>query len=101
MRSWIGPVFKTMLALWLCSNAFATVSAVAQEVGAAAAVNPLSEGTPPAGGTRVLRIGARIVHNERIRTTSKGTVQILFIDKTTLNIGRPFNSEVQRADFWR
>ena len=41
----------------------------------------------PPGGTRVLRIGARIVHNERIRTTKYGTVQILFIDKTTLNIG--------------
>ena len=87
MRSWIGTVFKGMLVLLLAGNAFTTVSAVAQEIGAAAAVNPLSEGTPPAGGTRVLRIGARIVHNERIRTTSTGTVQILFIDKTTLNIG--------------
>jgi hypothetical protein len=72
MRTWIGPVFKSVLALLLAGYTFATVSAAAQEIGAAAAVNPLSEATPPAGGTRVLRIGARIVYNERIRTTGTG-----------------------------
>jgi hypothetical protein len=35
----------------------------------------------------VLRIGARIVHKERIKTTAEGTVQLLFVDKITLNIG--------------
>ncbi len=71
----------------LASTALSAVPAMAQDVGTAAAVNPLSQSTPPGGGTRVLRIGTRVVHKERIQTTAEGTVQLLFIDKTTLNIG--------------
>ncbi|WP_198017178.1 FecR family protein [Methylocapsa acidiphila] len=67
--------------------ALASVSATAQDVGAAAAVNPLSQSTPPGKETRVLQIGSRIVHNEAIETTKNGTVQLLFVDKTTLSIG--------------
>jgi len=71
----------------LASTALSALPAMAQDVGTAAAVNPLSQSTPPGGGTRVLRIGTRVVHKERIQTTAEGTVQLLFIDKTTLNIG--------------
>jgi hypothetical protein len=60
---------------------------MAQEVGAATAVNPLSESTPPSGETRTLKIGARIMHKERIKTTAAGNAQLLFVDKSTLNIG--------------
>ena len=63
------------------------VPALGQEVGTAAAVNPQSHGTPPGGEIRVLRLGAQIVHKERIQTTSSGSVQVLFADKTTLNVG--------------
>ena len=71
----------------LASTALSALPAMAQDVGTAAAVNPLSKSTPPGGTTRVLRIGARVVHKERVQTTAEGTVQLLFIDKTTLNIG--------------
>lgn len=65
----------------------APAHAVAQEVGAATAVNPVSESTPPNGESRALRIGARIAHKERIRTIDQGTAQLMFVDRSTLNIG--------------
>jgi hypothetical protein len=58
----------------------------AQQVGTATAVNPLSESTPPGAGTTTLNVGARIVHKERIHTTPSGSVQLLFLDKSTLSI---------------
>ena len=63
----------------------ATGPALAQSpsVGTAAAVNPRSTGS----GTRTLELGSNIVHRERIETSSTGSVQVLFVDKTTLNIG--------------
>jgi hypothetical protein len=59
----------------------------ADTIGAAGAVNTTSSGTPPAGEPRVIEIGAQVVENEKIHTTASGSVQVLFIDKTTLNIG--------------
>ncbi len=58
----------------------------AQQVGTATAVNPLSESTPPGATTVALNVGARIVHKERIHTTPTGSVQLLFLDKSTLSI---------------
>jgi len=87
MPSRMNPRITGSLALLLASTALSAVPAMAQDVGTAAAVNPLSKSTPPGGETRVLRIGARVVHKERVQTTAEGTVQLLFIDKTTLNIG--------------
>src|SRR6202051_1559403 len=40
--------------------------ALGQKVGTAAAVNPDSTGMPPGGSVRTLKIGADVVHNERI-----------------------------------
>src|SRR6516225_11323733 len=62
-------------------------SAFADTVGTAGAVNTTSSGTPPAGPTRVIEIGAQVVENEKIQTSATGSVQVLFIDKTTLNVG--------------
>ena len=53
-----------------------------QQVGTAAAVNPRS-----VGGARVLELGSSIIHRERIETSASGSVQVMFVDKTTLNIG--------------
>ena len=39
------------------------------------------------GPTRVIELGARVIHKERIQTTSGGSVQLIFLDKTTLNVG--------------
>ena len=59
---------------------------MAQQVGTATAVNPSSEGTAPGGSTTTLTVGARVLHKERIHTSSTGSVQLLFLDKSTLNI---------------
>ena len=61
--------------------------ACADTVGTAGAVNTTSSGTPPGGATRVIEIGTQVVENEKIQTTGTGSVQVLFIDKTTLNVG--------------
>jgi FecR protein len=83
----MNPHITGSLAVLLASTALSTVPANAQDVGTAAAVNTLSQSTPPGGNIRVLQIGARVVHNERIQTSASGTVQLLFIDKTTLSVG--------------
>lgn len=61
--------------------------AAAQEIGTAGAVNPASTGTPPARPTRVLQLGSRVVFKERVDTSAGGTVQLVFVDKTTMSIG--------------
>jgi len=58
----------------------------AQQVGTATAVNPTSESTKPGATTVSLTVGANIVHKERIHTTPSGSVQLLFLDKSTLSI---------------
>ncbi len=64
-----------------------SAAARADTVGTAGAVNTTSSGTPPAGPTRIIQIGTQLVENEKIETTGTGSVQVLFIDKTTLNVG--------------
>lgn len=59
----------------------------AERVGTAGAVNPASRGTPPSAATRIIEMGSQIVRRERIQTSAVGSVQLVFIDKTTLNIG--------------
>src|SRR3984885_14890446 len=59
---------------------------IAQQVGTATAVNPVSESTPPGGTTAPLIVGAHIVHNERIHTTPDGTVQLRFTDRSSMSI---------------
>lgn len=87
MPPWMNPHIIGSLAVLLASSVFSAWPTRAQDVGTAAAVNTLSESTPPGGAIRVLQIGARVVHNERIQTSASGTVQLLFIDKTTLSVG--------------
>jgi hypothetical protein len=64
----------------------AMTPAAAQQVGTATAVNPSSEGTPPGGSTTTLTIGAHVLHKERIHTSPTGSLQLLFLDKSTLSI---------------
>src|ERR1700729_2158592 len=65
----------------------ASAAARADTVGTAGAVNTSSSGTAPGAPTRVIEIGTQVVENEKIQTTGTGSVQVLFIDKTTLNVG--------------
>jgi hypothetical protein len=57
------------------------------EVGRAAAVNQLSEGTPPGEETRRLLIGTDVFFEERIVTSGEGQTQILFTDESSLTVG--------------
>ena len=45
----------------------------------------------------VLKVDAHVVHKERIRTTPTGSVQLLFLDRSTLTIAP--NSEIVIDDF--
>lgn len=84
------PIFNrrtaARLSALLASTALFSFNAQAQTVGTAGAVNPTTE-AGQGGGGRVLRLGSDIVRNETVRTSAQGSAQILFIDKSTLNIG--------------
>ncbi|MFZ0238240.1 MAG: FecR domain-containing protein [Xanthobacteraceae bacterium] len=70
----------------LAAALIAAGPALAQQVGTATAVNAVSESTPPGGATDKLAVGARVMHNERIHTSSSGSAQLLFLDKSSLSI---------------
>jgi hypothetical protein len=63
-----------------------TQTAVAQEVGTAAAVNPAAQARG-VGGSRTIVLGQSITHRERIQTTSAGSVQLIFLDKSSMTVG--------------
>ena len=57
-------------------------TALAQEVGTASAVNPAAT-----ANLRTITIGASIGHKAHIQTATGGSVQLLFLDKTSMTIG--------------
>ena len=83
-----------LLSGYVLGAAVASISALAalphkaqaQQIGTAGAVNPASKGTI-GGATKVIELGSAIIHKERVETSDKGSVQLVFIDKTTMNIG--------------
>jgi hypothetical protein len=56
--------------------------AQAQQVGTASAVNPAAT-----ANLKTITIGQSITHKERIQTKASGSVQLLFLDKTSMTIG--------------
>lgn len=80
--------FKSGAMVLLAAVSAASVAHVAQaqQVGTAAAVNPAAQARG-SGGSRTVIIGQSIAHRERIQTTSAGSVQLLFLDKTSMTIG--------------
>jgi hypothetical protein len=87
---------KTIVLL-LAGTTLTTATAFAQQVGTATAVNPESRTTPPGGSTVVLKVGAHVMHKERIKTTPTGSVQLLFLDRSTLTIAP--NSDIVIDEF--
>lgn len=75
------------MAVILSATAVLSAPAFAAQVGTASAVNPAAT-----VNLRTITIGSSIAHMERIRTTSSGSVQVLFIDKTSMTVGP--NSDV-------
>ncbi len=88
---------QNAIILLLAGTALTGGTAAAQQVGTAAAVNPETRTTPPGGATVVLKVGAHVMHKERIKTTPTGSVQLLFLDRSTLTIAP--NSEVVIDEF--
>jgi hypothetical protein len=75
------------MAVTLAATAVLSAPGFAAQVGTASAVNPAAT-----VNLRTITIGSSIAHMERIRTTSSGSVQVLFIDKTSMTVGP--NSDV-------
>ena len=59
---------RKLIALPLAATLMAAGPALAQQVGTATVVNPVSQGTAPGGAMDKLAVGARAMHNERIHT---------------------------------
>ena len=70
---------------------------LAETIGAAAAVKPAATGTPPGGSARTLSVGSDIAERERIVTGESGSVQVMFLDKSTLMVGQ--NSDLVIDEF--
>ena len=78
-------IFRSVL---LLSTACCALSpAQAQNVGTAGAVNPATQSTPPGGATRQVTLGSQVIFKERFVTSPQGSLQLVFLDKSTLNIG--------------
>lgn len=67
---------------------FVAFGAQAQSVGNVGAVNQTARGTPPGKAARVLSLGVGIFDRERVETSADGNAQIVFLDTSTLTIGR-------------
>jgi FecR protein len=76
------PLRCSLVALAAIAATLAANPVSAQQVGTAGAVNPAAQ----ASG-RVMNVGSNILFKEKISTTAAGSVQVIFVDKTTLNIG--------------
>lgn len=69
---------------------------LADKVGNVGAVNQLASGHLSNGRTDNLVLGANIENNERIQTGADGTVQVIFLDTSTMTIGRNSNVVVDK-----
>lgn len=80
-------VSRLALALALIAGPAGAAAAATTTIGTAAAVNPASTSIAPGSASRVIRVGNNVVRDERIRTSAAGSVQLLFVDRTTMSIG--------------
>ena len=64
---------------------------VAQEIGLVGAVNQTSQGTPPGRPVRMLNLGNNVIFKERIETSRVGSLQVAFVDKSTVSLGPDSN----------
>jgi hypothetical protein len=70
------------IAMTAAALALGGATAQAQQVGTASAVNPAAT-----ANLKTIVIGQSIAHKEHIQTKSSGSVQLLFLDKTSMTIG--------------
>lgn len=65
--------------------------AAAEGVGVTSAVNQSAQGQLGDGKLRTIRLGQSVFHNERIRTSRSGLLQILLVDGSTFTVGPDSN----------
>jgi hypothetical protein len=70
------------IAMTAAALALGGTTAQAQQVGTASAVNPAAT-----ANLKTITLGQSITHKERIQTKASGSVQLLFLDKTSMTIG--------------
>ena len=66
------------LLLSVASSALMVTPVAAQNVGTTGAVNPLTQSTPPGGGTKQVTIGSQVIFKERFVTSAAGSLQLVF-----------------------
>lgn len=72
--------------LSLLAVATATSAVAQQRVGTAGAVNPATTATRGTA-SRTVDMGSDVIFRERIATSASGSLQVTFVDKSTLSIG--------------
>jgi len=76
-------------ALFLAATLAALASgARADAVGNVGAANQTAHGTPPGASAHLLSVGLGVQNHERVDTSSDGTAQIVFLDTSTMTVGR-------------
>src|SRR5258705_13563992 len=85
---------QTAIAMATSGLVLAAGPAICQTVGKTAAVNPAAS-----SGGKLLAIGSEIVHKQRINTDAGGSLQVLFLDRTTLSIGPNSNVVIDEYVF--
>ena len=88
MAIWRFTGVGSSLIGFLMGTAAAVHPADAQTAGTVGAVNRDANSQAPGGSSRSINVGQGVVQNERISTDASGTVQIMFNDRSALNVGR-------------
>jgi FecR protein len=88
MAMWRFSNWGSSFVAFLMGTTAAVQSADAQSAGTIGAVNRDANSQPPGGATRGISVGQGVVQNERITTDASGTVNVMFNDRSALNVGR-------------
>jgi hypothetical protein len=88
MASWRFTGFGSSFVAFLMGTTASIPAADAQNAGTVGAVNSNASSQPPGGSSSEVSVGQGVVQNERITTNATGTVQIMFNDRSALNVGR-------------
>ena len=87
----------TTLVTALLSTTAPLTRALADSIGSVSAVNQSANGILSGGGSRALTLGQDVLFKETIKTGGAGSVQLAFLDRSTLNVGQ--NSSVVIDEF--
>ena len=94
---------RALLSFRSCAVCAAIIWSIApaagEKVGVAAAVNPTATGHQPGQPAKQLQIGSDILHSQRIQTSSAGSTQVMFVDRSTLTVSPNADVTIDRYVF--